>query len=103
MQRIKTKIGDLLTPSNMAAWPKVRKKLNRLLAGWTAYFGYGTVYRRIGRSTDHVYERVRHLPRAAAQDDRAWRAPVPCENLHGELGVLSPQTRASRTAAVSLA
>ena len=50
VQRVKTKIGDLLRPSNKGAWPIVRKKLNRLLAGWSAYFGYGTRLRRIGPS-----------------------------------------------------
>jgi RNA-directed DNA polymerase len=34
--RIKTKIGDLLTPGNKGAWPIVCDKLNRLLVGWSA-------------------------------------------------------------------
>jgi RNA-directed DNA polymerase len=36
-------------------------RLNRLLAGWSAYFGYGTrlpAYRAID---NHVYERVRNF------------------------------------------
>ncbi len=61
VQRIKTKVGELLIPSNTGPWPEVRDKLNRLLIGWSAYFSYGTrlmVYRGI----DHyVYERVRHF------------------------------------------
>jgi hypothetical protein len=40
-------------------WPDVRDRLNRLLRGWSAYFGYGTrppAYRAID---NHVYDRVR--------------------------------------------
>ena len=56
--RIKARIGELLTPANMAPWPKVRQRLNRLLLGWSAYFGYGTLakaYRDVDHFTvDHV-------------------------------------------------
>ena len=61
MQRLKTKVSDLLVPGNMEAWPDVRDRLNRLLRGWSAYFGYGTrlpAYRAID---NHVYDRVRHF------------------------------------------
>ncbi|HEX4767547.1 MAG TPA: group II intron maturase-specific domain-containing protein [Lichenihabitans sp.] len=40
--RIKTKVRGLLRPGNMGAWPEVCKRLNRLLAGWAAYFSHGT-------------------------------------------------------------
>jgi len=40
--RIKTKVRVLLRPGNMGTWPDVRKGLNRLLAGWAAYFCHGT-------------------------------------------------------------
>ena len=33
VQRLKTKIGDLLVPSNIDPWPEVRDKLNRSLRG----------------------------------------------------------------------
>jgi RNA-directed DNA polymerase len=32
VQRIKTKIGDILRPHNKGAWPRVRDRLNRLMA-----------------------------------------------------------------------
>jgi hypothetical protein len=41
-QRLKTRIGDLLVPSNIDPWPEVRDKLNRSLRGWSNYFGYGS-------------------------------------------------------------
>ena len=42
VQRLKTRVSDLLVPGNLGAWPDVRDRLNRLLRGWSAYFGYGT-------------------------------------------------------------
>src|ERR1700686_4538869 len=42
VQRLKTKVGDLLTPGNKGSWPTVCKRLNRLLSGWQAYFSYGS-------------------------------------------------------------
>src|SRR5260370_39609339 len=41
VQRLKTRVGDLLVPSNIDPWPEVRDKLNRSLRGWSKYFGYG--------------------------------------------------------------
>ena len=43
VQRIKTKVGELLRPGNKGAWPEVRTRLNSLLGGWSAYFSYGTL------------------------------------------------------------
>jgi RNA-directed DNA polymerase len=88
VQRVKTKIGDLLTASNKAAWPSVRKKLNRLLAGWTAYFGYGTRLPAYRAVDNHVYERVRNfLVRRHKMQGRGV-GQFPREKVHGELGVL---------------
>ena len=56
--RIKRKISDLLVPGNKGGWPTVRSRLNRLLGGWAAYFGYGTLapaYQAVNR---HVFDRV---------------------------------------------
>jgi RNA-directed DNA polymerase len=59
--RLKAKVSGLLVPGNTGAWPEVRDRLNRLLRGWSVYFGYGTrlpAYRAID---NHVYDRVRHF------------------------------------------
>ena len=42
IQRLKTKVGEILVPGNQAPWPDVRDRLNSLLRGWSTYFCYGT-------------------------------------------------------------
>ena len=59
--RIKTKVGDILVPGNKGTWPDVRDRLNRLLLGWSAYFGYGTRLQAYRAVDHHVYDRVRHF------------------------------------------
>ena len=59
VQRIKTKIGDLLVNGNKEPWPVVCIRLNRLLGGWCAYFGYGTRLPAYRAVDNHVYDRVR--------------------------------------------
>ncbi len=72
LTRIKGKISDLLRPCEMGAWPQVRRRLNRLIGGWSAYFGHGTLnaaYRAVDR---HVCDRVRRfLNRAPSAADEA--------------------------------
>src|ERR1700674_3182398 len=54
VQRIKTKVSDLLTPGNKSAWPKVCARLNRLLGGWSAYFSYGALASAYEAVDQHV-------------------------------------------------
>jgi RNA-directed DNA polymerase len=88
VQRIKTKIGDLLTPGNKGAWLVVRGKLNRLLVGWSAYFGYGTRLQAYRAVDNHVYDRVRHflVQRHKVRGRGARRFSR--DEVYGELGVL---------------
>ena len=59
VQRLKTKVGNLLVSANNDPWPKIRDTLNRSLRGWSRYFSHGT-RRAAFRGIDHyVYERVR--------------------------------------------
>jgi RNA-directed DNA polymerase len=58
--RIKTKIGALLAPGNKGTWPDVRKRLNRLLVGWSTYFSYGGLA-SANEAVDHVYDRTRNF------------------------------------------
>ena len=95
VQRIRTKIGDLLKPGNQGAWPMMRARLNRLLTGWSAYFGYGTRFRAY-RAVDHyVRDRVRHfLARRHKEPGRGTRRFSRTE-VFGELGVLRLHTQAA--------
>jgi RNA-directed DNA polymerase len=52
--RIKRKVSELLTPGNKGAWTEVQARLNRLLGGWSAYFGYALI--PVERS-DHLARR----------------------------------------------
>ena len=61
VQRIKTKVSALLTPGNKGAWPEVRKRLNRLLGGWSAYFSYGALASTYEAVDRHVYDRTRNF------------------------------------------
>ena len=88
VQRIKTKIGDMLQPRNTGAWPLVRARLNRLLVGWSAYFGYGTRLQAYRAVDNHVYDRVRRfLVRRHKVPGRGTRR-FSREEVYGELGVL---------------
>lgn len=58
--RIQQKVGDLLMPNNVAAWPEVRDRLNQILRGWCAYFSYGTTVHAYQAIDYYVYESVRH-------------------------------------------
>src|SRR6266849_11194145 len=42
VQRLKTKVGNLLVAGNNEPWSEVRDTLNRSLLGWSNYFSYGT-------------------------------------------------------------
>jgi RNA-directed DNA polymerase len=61
VQRLKTRIGDLLVPSNIDPWPEVRDKLNRSLRGWSNYFGYGSRSKAYRSVDQYVFERARRF------------------------------------------
>jgi RNA-directed DNA polymerase len=88
VQRIKTKIGELLVPGNNGSWASVRDRLNALLRGWSAYFSYGTRLQAYRAIDHHVYDRVRHfLTRRHKVQGRGTRE-FPYDRVYGELGVL---------------
>jgi RNA-directed DNA polymerase len=89
--RIKTKVRGLLRPGNMGAWPDVRQRLNRLLAGWAAYFSHGTcapAYEAVDRQ---VYDRVRHFLRRRHKVQGRGTKRFSREHVFGELQVLRLQ------------
>jgi RNA-directed DNA polymerase len=78
----------MLRPRNKGAWSAVRDRLNRLLAGWSAYFGYGTRLQAYRAVDNHVYDRVRcFLVRRHKVQGRGTRR-FAREEVYGELGVL---------------
>jgi RNA-directed DNA polymerase len=88
VRRIKTKVSQLLTPSNKGAWTEVQARLNRLLSGWSAYFSHGalaSVYRAVD---DHVYDRVRNFLRKRHKAPGRGTKRFSRENVYEELGVL---------------
>ena len=91
VQRLKTRIGDLLVPSNIDPWPEVRDKLNRSLRGWSNYFGYGSRSKAYRSVDQYVFERLRRfLARRHKVQGRGNRR-FTFDVIHRELGVLCLQ------------
>jgi len=91
VQRLKTRIGDLLVPSNIDPWPEVRGKLNRSLRGWSNYFGYGSRSKAYRSVDQYVFERLRRfLARRHKVQGRGNRR-FTFDVVHRELGVLCLQ------------
>ena len=87
--RIKAKIGDMLTPGEMAPWPKARQKLNRLLLGWSAYFGYGSLAKAY-RDVDHyVVDHVRGFLARRQKMQNSGARRFSRASIFGELDVVS--------------
>jgi RNA-directed DNA polymerase len=88
VQRLKTSVGEILVPSNVAPWDEVRGRLNRLLRGWAAYFAYGTRLMAYRAADNHVYEAVRgFLTRRHKVPTRGTRR-FSNDLVFGKLGVL---------------
>jgi len=89
IQRLKTKISELLAPGNKDPWPEVRGKLNRLLRGWSNYFSYGTRLAAYRGIDSHVSDRVRSLLVKRHKLKGRGTRPFSNATVFGELGVLS--------------
>jgi RNA-directed DNA polymerase len=101
VQRLKTKVGNLLVPANNDPWPELRDTLNRYLRGWSNYFCHGTrraTFRAVDR---YVYERVRDFLARRHQVAGRGTRRFSCEIVYQELGLLRlerlPLTTPSRT------
>ena len=88
VQRIKTKVSDLLTPGNKSAWPEVQAQLNRLLGGWAAYFTHGSLAPACQAVDRHVYDRVRDFLRKRHKTPGRGTNQFSREHVYEELGVL---------------
>jgi RNA-directed DNA polymerase len=88
VSRLRQKVGDLLVRGNVAPWPDVRDHLNRILRGWSNYFGYGTRLMAY-RAVDHyVYERVRNFLRTRHKVASRGATRFSDAVVFGALGVL---------------
>ena len=86
--RIRGKVGDLLVPGNVGAWPEVRDRLNQILRGWSAYFSYGTRTTAYRAVDNYVYERARHFLRRRHKVQSRGTSRFSAQAVFGELGVL---------------
>ncbi len=100
VQRLKTRVGDLLVPSNIDPWPEVRDKLNRSLRGWSDYFGYGSRGKAFRGVDQYVIERVRRFLARRHKVQGHGNRRFTFDIIHRELGVLClqrlPRTASSR-------
>ena len=101
VQRLKTKVGDLLVPGNNDPWPEVRDTLNRSLRGWSAYFCYGDAsHRHTVASTNTSMSACATSSRDGTKCKGAALDRFSCDVMSiGELGVLRLE-RLPRVAAV---
>lgn len=87
VQRIKTKVSELLTPGNKGAWTEVRLRLNRLLGGWSAYFAYGALASAYEAVDQHVYDRTRNFLRKRHKVQGRGADQFSRERVYGDLAV----------------
>jgi len=88
VQRLKTRLRGVLVPGNLGAWPKVRDRVNRILVGWSSYYGYGTRYQAYRAVDNFVSRRVRHfLRRRHKMPNRATRR-LPIDAVFDQMGVV---------------
>jgi RNA-directed DNA polymerase len=88
VQRIKTTIGELLLPRQTGPWPQVRDRLNSVLRGWSAYFGYGTRLQAYRAVDQYVYDRVKHFLVRRHKVRNTGARQFSRERVHGDFGVL---------------
>ena len=87
LKRLKDKVSGMLVPGDKGAWPDVRDRLNGLLAGWSAYFGYGSVSLAYQAADHHVVDRVRHFLASRHKVQNSGTIPFSRDAIFGEWGV----------------
>jgi RNA-directed DNA polymerase len=97
VQRVKTKIGELLVPGNKGAWEDVRVRLNRILQGWSAYFSYGALASAYEAVDQHVYDRARNFLRQRHKVQGRGADQFSRERIYGKLAVRCLRRERSRS------
>ena len=87
IQRLTTKVHDLLRPGEKGSWEKVRDQLNAQLRGWREYFSHGTRYRAYETVNQYVQERVRHFLVRRHKHSTLGTSRFPEKDIFGKLGV----------------
>jgi RNA-directed DNA polymerase len=86
--RLRQKVGDLLTPSNVSPWLEVRDRLNAVLRGWSNYFSCGDRYQAYRAVDHHVYDNVRRFMRRRHKVSSLGTSRFSDNVVFGKLGVL---------------
>ena len=86
--RLRQKVGDLLGRHNVAPWQDVRDQLNRILRGWSNYFGYGMRLMAYRAVDNYVHERVQHFLRQRHKVSSRGTTSFPDAVAFGRLGLL---------------
>lgn len=93
VERLKSKVRNLLKPGEKGPWPVVCFRLNAVLRGWCQYYSYGwtqPAYRGVERN---VYNRVRRFLVCRHKMHSRGIRRFPSERVFGELGVLLPRPK----------
>jgi RNA-directed DNA polymerase len=93
LERVKGKIGAVLSSGNKAPWPTVRDHLNSVLRGWSGYFQYGSCALAYRAVDNHVVDRVRAFLRARHRVSSRGTRQYGFSTVFGELGVHPLQYR----------
>jgi RNA-directed DNA polymerase len=88
ISKLRQKVGDLLVPWHVAPWTEVRDRLNRVLRGWSNYFGYGTRLMAYRAVDWYVYNGVRSFLRRRHKLPSRGRTRYSDAVVFGPLGVL---------------
>jgi RNA-directed DNA polymerase len=88
VSKLRQKVGDLLVRQNVAPWTEVKDRLNRVLRGWSNYFGYGTRLMAYRAVDQYVYQGVRAFLRRRHKVASRGTIPYSDAVVFGTLGVL---------------
>ena len=88
VQRMKQKLYDILRPWNVGPLEEVIVQVNRVLRGWSNYFGYGTLKAAYKAADNCVYDRVRHFLRRRRKIKGSGTTLVPSGQSLRALGVV---------------
>jgi RNA-directed DNA polymerase len=88
VQRLKDKIGMMLTAGDKRPCEEVVTDLNRVLRGWANYFSHGTRMPAFRAIDHHVYDRMRNFLAKRHKVETRGTRRFSSNFIFGELGVL---------------